>query len=237
MPSTNTIIFSLFGGILPALLWLWFWLHEDKKKPEPKKRILSSFVFGMIAVIVVLPIEKLFYNILGKSLGVEVLVTWSAIEEIVKFLAAYLAAIRFSDTDEPIDFVIYMVSAALGFSALENSFFLANLLGDGLVTQSIISGNMRFLGATLLHIITAATVGSFMAISFYKDHQTKKLSFGAGIMFAIVLHTLFNFFIIKTGSRVFFVFGTVWFFIIALIFMFEKIKSITPAVNSQDNIQ
>ena len=29
-------LFALIGGFVPALVWLWFWLKEDKQKPEPK---------------------------------------------------------------------------------------------------------------------------------------------------------------------------------------------------------
>lgn len=228
MPSSLTILLSLLGGVLPALLWLWFWLREDKKAPEPRRRIITAFVFGMIAVILVLPLEKIIFNLLGPNLNTEMLAAWAVVEEVMKFLAAYFAALRSRDADEPVDFVIYMVTVALGFSALENSFFLANLLGDGLLTQSIISGNMRFLGATLLHTVTSATVGAFMAVSFYKSRQTKKLALGAGISFSIALHTVFNFFIINLGTRVFFVFGAVWLFIIALILLFERIKAIGP---------
>ncbi len=228
MNSSLTIFLSLLGGVLPALLWLWFWLREDKKQPEPRRRIASAFVFGMIAVILVLPLEKLIFKMLGPNLNIEILTAWAVVEEVIKFLAAYFAAIHSRDADEPVDFIIYMVTAGLGFSALENSFFLLNSLGDSLISQSIISGNMRFLGATLLHTVTAATVGAFMAMSFYKNKQTKRLALGAGIMFAIVLHTVFNFLIINLGTRVFLVFGAVWLFIIALILLFEKIKTIDP---------
>ena len=228
MSSFTTIFYSLLGGVLPALLWLWFWLREDRKRPEPRGRIATTFVFGMLAVILVLPIERIIFNWLGPNINAEMLVLWAITEEVLKFLAAYFVAIRSRDADEPVDFVIYMVTVALGFSALENSFFLANSVSDGLISQSIISGNMRFLGATLLHVVTSATVGAFMAMSFYKGRQTKKLALGAGIMFAIALHTIFNFFIINLGARVFFVFGTVWLFIIALILLFEKIKTIDP---------
>ena len=27
----KTLLYALLGGILPAVLWLWFWLKEDSK--------------------------------------------------------------------------------------------------------------------------------------------------------------------------------------------------------------
>lgn len=228
MSQAITFSLSILGGVLPALFWLWFWLHEDKKHPEPKKRIIFAFLFGMIAVIVVLPIEKLIYEMFGQKLNMNSLLAWAAAEELVKFFAAYFTALRLRDTDEPVDFLIYMVSVALGFSALENTLFLANIIDTGAIAKSIVGTNMRFLGATLLHVVSSATIGAFMALSFYKDNETKKLTLGAGIIFSIALHTLYNFFIINFSERVFFVFSVVWISIIALIFMFEKIKETEP---------
>src|SRR3989344_349346 len=128
---------ALLGGVLPAVFWLWFWLHEDRKHPEPKLRIYTTFAFGMAAVLLVLPVERFLFGILGSEIHIWTLLAWSAAEEIVKLFAAYFSALRYKVVDEPIDFLIYMVSTALGFSALENSLFLGNLLGQGLITQSI----------------------------------------------------------------------------------------------------
>ena len=61
MLTTDPKILGLafVGGIIPSLLWLWFWLNEDKKNPEPKGILSIVFIVGMIAVSFVLPIEKL----------------------------------------------------------------------------------------------------------------------------------------------------------------------------------
>ncbi|HEY4515701.1 MAG TPA: PrsW family glutamic-type intramembrane protease [Candidatus Paceibacterota bacterium] len=224
----SNFLWAFVGGLLPAIFWLWFWLHEDKKHPEPKLRIILSFGFGMLAVLLVLPVERFFYNIFGNEIHIWTLLAWAAAEEVMKIVAAYFAAFRSRVADEPVDFLIYMVSTALGFSALENSLFLFNMIGEGFVTQGIISGNMRFLGATLLHTVTSATIGTFIALAFYKNKEVKKMSLAIGIMLAIALHTLFNFFIIEMGERVFFVFTGVWVAIILMILMFEKVKSVKP---------
>jgi RsiW-degrading membrane proteinase PrsW (M82 family) len=142
-------------------------------------------------------------------------------------LAAFFSSLRKNiDNDEPIDSLIYMISAALGFSAMENSFFLFKALNSGALTQSIISGNMRFIGATLLHVASSALVGAFLAFGFFKDNESKKMHLFTGLVLAIVLHTIFNWFIIKAGENLFFVFGGVWLSIIAIIFTIEKVKTL-----------
>jgi len=212
---------------LPALLWLWFWLHEDRKSPEPKRKILAAFVCGMFSVALVLPIEKFFYGFFGNVITLVTLLSWATTEEILKFGAGFFSTLRKNiDNDEPIDAFIYLVSAALGFSALENSLFLLKALNSENLTQSIISGNMRFIGATLLHVASSATIGIFAGLGFFLDKESKKIHLFTGILVAICLHTIFNWFIIKAGENLFFVFGGVWLSIICIIFMIEKVKTL-----------
>ena len=128
--------------------------------------------------------------------------------------------------DEPIDAVIYMITAALGFSALENALFLFNLLDNGLFTQSIITGNSRFLGATLLHVATSAVIGVFIGFSFYKRPAYKKIFLYTGFIVSVILHTIFNLLIIKVRDEMFFVFAGVWVCLIILIVLIEKIKKV-----------
>ncbi len=217
---------SLFGGILPALFWLWFWLREDRLHPEPKKRIVLVFLGGMVSVLAVLPIEKFMFGMALGSLSIFIIFLWAVAEEVFKYLAAYWSALRGKDVDEPIDPVIYMITAALGFSALENALFLFNVIDVGFLAQGVITGNSRFLGATLLHIASSASIGVMMGLAYYKKPAVKRLFLSIGIGIAILLHTIFNLFIIKLESNMFFVFAGVWVLIIVLIVLMEKIKAI-----------
>ena len=225
MISFQTLLFALFGGILPALLWLWFWLKEDKKRPEPRGLIILTFIAGMVVVPIVLPFER-FVDV--NFTGTIVIVLWAGIEEIFKYGGAYFAVLRRKEMDEPVDAVIYMITIALGFAALENTLFLINPLIDGDFVNTIINGNLRFLGATLLHTLSSATIGVMMALSFYKSGKILKRAYALfGLILAIVLHTLFNFYIMQgSNGKMLTVFFFVWIGIIILILFFEKIKRI-----------
>ena len=221
------ITLSILGGFIPSILWLLFWLQEDKINPEPKRKIILSFFYGMLAVIFVLPIEKAIYSLFGNVVTVFTIVSWAFTEEILKFAAAYFSSLRKNIyNDEPIDAFIYLISSALGFGALENSLFLLKAMDAGIITQNIISGNMRFIGATLLHVLSSATIGIFIAFGFYMNKDAKKTHLFTGILFAIILHALFNWFIINSGGNLFFVFAGVWISIITIIFLIEKVKTI-----------
>lgn len=207
---------------MPALLWLVFWLMEDRCDPEPKRYIFYCFVAGMIAVPLVLPLERM---VSGYLAGAHLLFVWAALEELFKFGAAYLAALRFRVFDEPLDGIIYLVTAALGFSALENVLFLVTPAFDGDLLRTIVTGNLRFIGASLLHTLSSATIGIALALAFYKSARWRRLAALIGVILAIALHTMFNFFILTSGSgSTFLVFLAIWIGIVALLFAIEQVK-------------
>lgn len=226
MLSPETLLYALLGGILPAILWLWFWLKEDSKKPEPRSMILLSFIAGMMGVAVVFPMEKIAAHFLVE--GPMLLLVWAAIEELIKFAAISLVALRSIYFDEPVDALVYMITVALGFAAIENSLFLLAPLIDGDFTGGLLTGNLRYMGATLLHTAASATIGIALGLSFYKSMPARIISGLFGIITAIALHTLFNFFIIqRNGEDTFIVFLHLWVAIVFVIFFFEKVKRVT----------
>jgi RsiW-degrading membrane proteinase PrsW (M82 family) len=153
------------------------------------------------------------------------LFAWAAIEEVFKFGAAYLAALRWSVFDEPLDAVIYMVTAALGFAALENTLFILNPLESGNILQTIMTGNLRFIGATLLHTLSSATVGVAIALAFYRSASVRRLAALGGLILAIVLHTIFNLSILgKDGGSIFWIFLFLWLGIIGTLLLVERVK-------------
>lgn len=230
MSSFNTIFFSLIGGILPALLWLWFWLKEDRLHPEPRSRIMIVFLIGMASVFLVLPLEKFVFLATSSSISLFTIFIWASIEEITKYVVAHFSALRKKVVDEPIDAIIYMITIALGFSALENALFLFNIIDNGFLAQSVITGNSRFLGATLLHVASSAAIGVMIGLSFYSKPFIKKLFLLIGICVSILLHTTFNLLIIKLENDLFFIFAGIWVLIVLLLVLIEKIKKINPKI-------
>lgn len=221
--SPQTLLFAFLGGILPTLLWLWFWLREDKKKPEPRGRIIATFLAGMFVVAIAIPAERYIQNNIGASL-VGLVFAWSAVEELLKFGAAWYGGLRRKAMDEPIDAMIYLITAALGFAALENTLFLLGVSDKGLVAL-LTTGNMRFLGATLLHVVSSSIVGGAIALSYYRKKLVRWEYVFVGVILAIALHALFNFFIMN-NTAIFVIFSAVWVGVIALLLTFERIKHI-----------
>lgn len=219
----SPIIFVAFlGGLLPALLWLFFWLMEDRCEPEPKRHIFFSFFLGMVAVLLVLPLER---QALSYFSGPTLLFVWAALEELFKFGAAYFGALRYAVFDEPLDAIIYLVTAALGFAAFENMLFLWTPLQEGDLLRALVTGDLRFIGATLLHTLSCATIGVALALTFYQNVEIRRFAAVAGVVLAIFLHTLFNFFILgQSGGMTFWVFLALWFGVIAVLLFAERVK-------------
>ena len=224
-------------GLIPALIWLWFWLKEDSH-PEPAKMITLSFLGGILAVLIALPLEKMVFNYFKDAYGLSMSIPfkifsletvlfaiWASIEEISKLALVYFIALKRKVTDEPIDDVMYLIVAALGFVTLENALFLREPLSNGDVIGAIVNGNLRFVGSSLLHVMSSATIGASMAMSFYRNNRIKKEHLLSGVILAIILHTIFNLFIInESHGNVFLTFGMVWIGIVVLLLLFEKIK-------------
>lgn len=226
MEFVNFLI-AMAGGMLPALFWLWFWLREDKKKPEPTGLIIRTFIAGMAVVPLVLPLQKLALTLFS---GASLIAVWVIVEELLKYAIALMVVLWRRAVDEPIDYIIYMITIALGFSALENALFIWNPLVSGDLSGSIITGNFRFLGATLLHIIASGTIGVFLALSFYKSDTVKLIMGTLGLCIAIVLHTLFNIFIMDAdGEAILTIFLIVWLGVILMFLLFEKVKLLEKA--------
>lgn len=233
----NTVLLAILGGLLPALAWLSFWLREDVH-PEPKKLILKSFFYGMCAVPFALVFQFLINYLLiqGQSielvfftnwpLAIGAIILWALSEEYFKYKAAFNGGLNNKENNEPVDPIIYMIAAALGFAALENTLFIFwPLLADD-STTAFMTGNMRFIGSTMLHVATSAIIGIFASFAFYKDKKIKRKHLILGFITAVSLHTLFNSFIIRSEEFTIVGFASVWLTIILVIMFFEKVKKI-----------
>ena len=218
---------AFLGGIIPALLWLWFWIREEENKSEPKGLLTVVFIMGMIGVICVLPIEK-FIQTTFSSNHLQ-LILWAGAEEIIKYLAVLVVLYRTTYIDEPIDWPIYLITAALGFAAIAIALFLIKPLSLDPSTIGLLSavsiGQLRFLGSTLLHAVSSGILGIALGISLHIEGLTRKLYLVVGLTFAITLHSVFNFFIIRSnGSDFLKVLGFLWVVTIIVMLLFEKVR-------------
>lgn len=211
----------LILGLLPSFAWLVFYLEEDPH-PEPKPLIFETFLAGSLVTFIVLGLQSLFNNFVTPY-GVAqysflAFLGLSAIEELFKFLAARTVIDQhLNDLDEPVDAMIYLIVAALGFAAVEN--IAAATKAQELAFETT---TLRFIGATLLHTLSSGLLGYYWARSIIQNNIYRLYT---GFAFATLLHTVFNYLILRYEPAVI----PTTFLMVAAMFIlydFEKLKRI-----------
>lgn len=165
--------------------------------------VLNIFLWGALSTVPVFFIQIGLTYLLTKielTALTHSLIYWFLVialsEELFKYFVVKSKVLNSSALDEPVDIMIYMVIAALGFSALENILYLLSPINvssfDSLISRILIISIIRFLGATFLHTLCSAVIGYFMALSFC---NIKKgfTSIAWGIGLAVLLHGLYDF--------------------------------------------
>lgn len=215
--------YAFLGGLLPSLLWLYFLLREDATHPEPKRFIAIAFVAGMLAVPLALFAEQ--WSKARLVDGPSVIVAWALIEELLKYIMAAVFILWRRVVDEAPDYVIYMLTVALGFAAAENMLFVLSPILDGQLVKGVFTGNVRFLGSTLLHVVASSAIGFSMAFSARKGHFIRLIAAAIGLILAIALHAAFNTLIISEGATTTLIaFFLVWMVVVIFFATFEVLK-------------
>lgn len=219
--TQNSFLMALIG-IIPGFVWLIFFLREDFR-PEPKKLIFFTFFVGAIFSLPVFFSQLIFQktaSFLGLAGGLLFVIGLAVIEEVFKFLAAYLAISGNKNFDEPIDAMIYIIAAALGFATVEN-IFIAVTADSVLETAKITS--LRFVGATLLHALTAGLIGYQWALGISRNQIANFVL--RGVIYAVIIHAFFNHFVLKFEENNLFYAAVVILAAAFFVFMdFEKLR-------------
>ena len=203
------IFFLVPLGFLPSLIWLLFYLRKDKH-PESNIMVVKVFLAGAGAALLAIFLEKATQQVLQKSLAgylpvitsLAVILAAAIIEETVKYSAAWLAAFRNQELDEPVDVMLYLIIAALGFAALENILVLAKFYPTIYTFKALELTFWRFCSATLLHALGSGALGYWLAMAFC--HRSRKwLYLLIGLTISIGLHSIYNWAIMKMSSEAF----------------------------------
>jgi RsiW-degrading membrane proteinase PrsW (M82 family) len=220
----ETIFFALLGGIIPTAMWLWFWMSEDSEKPEPLGLITLTYIAGAASVFLALPLQRFFQ---AMALGdVTRITVFALIEEFVKVAFVAMVAFKARSIDEPTDYTVYLVTGALGFSAIENTLYLIQPLLDRNIAFFLLAGNLRFLGSTVLHTISVALVGLLMGIGYYRTRERRLTLAVIGFFLGTSLHTIFNYLImIDTRQSTLLVFTGLWVVALVMLVLFGQLRA------------
>lgn len=198
--------------------------------------VLKIFLWGALVTLPVFLVQIGLATLLSKSnlppLATTLLYWFVVIalsEELFKYLVIRTKVINSPELDEPLDLMLYMVIAALGFAALENILYLFcpvdQISFNSLINRTLMISFIRFIGATFLHTLCSATIGYFIAVSLY-DQRNRIFEVAFGIIMATFLHGLYNFSIMTMeGNLKFAVPAIILIFLATFVFSrFNKLK-------------
>lgn len=218
-------IYSLIPVIVlavsPSLVWLFFYLAEDPH-PEPRYWLFVIFVMGIALAPLVIFLEMAL-NRWGN--GALIFIIAPLVEEAAKYGVVHLTLNKNPVLDEPVDGMIYVIVAALGFAAIENVFAIFSFISIGsfgYLSATFNFMSMRFISAVALHGLASGIAGYYFAKFYFTPLETipaptrpknfwdrlfltgfiekNPVLILKGLLLATVLHGIYNFLITKNGE-------------------------------------
>lgn len=189
-----SLISVLILAVLPSLIWLFFYLKEDPN-PEPRYWLFTIFIMGVALAPIVIFLEMIL-NKWGD--GALIFFIAPLVEETAKYGVVHLALNKNPVLDEPVDGMIYVIVAALGFAAIENVLAIFSIIpvgSAGYLSATFNFMSMRFISAVALHGLASGIAGYYFA-KFYFIEKNWIFIF-KGLFLATVLHGIYNFLITK----------------------------------------
>jgi RsiW-degrading membrane proteinase PrsW (M82 family) len=163
-PMRLGVPLALLLAAIPAAMWLVYFYLQDRLEPEPKHYVLGlcllgAFCAGPISDFLLMAVfpssseafrggwpgaDHLVRAILGVGLA----------QEFAKYLVVRYTVYLSSEFDEPMDGIIYMTAAGIGFAAAQNARYFGELGG---VVLSV--GTANAVVTTMAHASTAGVLG------------------------------------------------------------------------------
>ena len=188
----------LGAALLPPLFLMWKVYQNDTIEKEPTGLLVKIFVFGMISTIPAVILETIGQTVLEGVLGIPqgrvfnllmFFIVVAGAEELVKYFAMKLPTWRNENFNYVFDGVVYGVTAALGFAALENVLYV---LDTGLSTAGI-----RAWTAIPLHCIAGIFMGHYYGIAKaaerWGDRKVKNRMLRRSILIPMLIHGAYDF--------------------------------------------
>jgi len=190
--------YLLFVYPLVAAFIAWVWIDYyrliDIYGKEDLKYILTTFFLGAASVGIVFAITfYIFHNETYQPSG-NILTDFlfcvfriGLIEEIAKALPFFIVLLLFKKhITEPIDYIAFICFSALGFSAVENTFYFIEY-PDSIGGRSIVS--------TVGHMFDSSIIGYAMVVMKFKRKKFNIFILLGSILFAAISHGLYDFLI------------------------------------------
>src|SRR3989344_7001359 len=179
MYSLNYLLIAIGLAVLPSLIWLFFYLKEDPH-PEPRYWLFIIFLMGVALAPLVISLEMAlskifnFFIVVPLESGLLIFIIAPLVEEAAKYGAIHLALNKNPVLDEPVDGMIYVIVAALGFAAIENVFAIFSFVSVGVfgyLSATLNFMSMRFISALALHGLASGIAGYYFSRFYFFERN------------------------------------------------------------------
>lgn len=187
------LVIALVLAVVPSALILRYFIRRDEF-PEPRRAIAITFAWGIGSIVPAVILALGLLLAIDAAFGDRVTDPWlrgagiaffgAAIpEELFKFAVLYFYCRRLNDFDEPMDGIVYGVTASLGFATLENILYVA----DGGIEVAIVRAFTAVPGHALLGVI----MGFYFGLAHFEPRR-RLLLLTAAYLSPVLFHGLYN---------------------------------------------
>ena len=179
-------------ALIPALLWLVYFYLRDIHEPEPTHYVVGVFLLGAL---VAAPLATFVTDAVFKVPTWGVLPRWglteavaafliiAPVQEVSKYLIVRYTVYLSTEFDEPMDGIVYMTAAGLGFATALNIQQMTRSPQVALTTAAI-----NAVTVTLAHASLSGVVGYALGRAKFlgsEGHQTRVLAVGLAVAMAL----------------------------------------------------
>lgn len=187
-------MYLLLLALAPAIILMMYVYFRDKYEKEPVKLILKGILLG---VIIIFPVGLIENYIIGFGSGFAEIpkaaydgfIVAGATEEAFKYLAVFILIWRNRNFNEKFDGIVYAVSIALGFAAVENLFYVFS-------NNSMQVGLLRAFTAVPGHTIFGIVMGFYLGLARFSIKSRSKWLLMAFII-PWLMHGIYDFLIMS----------------------------------------
>jgi RsiW-degrading membrane proteinase PrsW (M82 family) len=182
----NILFVNTLIAAVPAIVILIYFYRKDTFRPEPKKLVFISFVYGIIIILPAAVLELLLIPITsGMPQFSYALITGFGIAALVEEGLKYLIVVKWvvprPEFDEITDGIVYTVAASMGFALFENILYSLN--------APVSTALLRGVTAVPLHAAASGIMGYYLGAAKFNSAESSK----KGLLFAVLIHGAYNF--------------------------------------------
>ncbi len=186
---------------IPALLWLGYFYVQDLHEPEPKEFVLGVYLLGAFVagpvsdfiIAQVLPDTGAAATSLTQFGGDRLVRTFLVIgmaQELCKYVAVRYTIYLSPEFNEPMDGIVYMSAAGIGFATYANYHYFQGLQGQVFLT----TGAAHAVVTTLAHACFAGVLGYALGRAKFStgSWSGRSMTLLLGLLAAVLLNGQFS---------------------------------------------